>query len=235
MAEIIPAILPKDFSELEEKMGIVAGHVAHVHIDVTNGTMTPDSTWPYSGESAEFLKIVEEVEGFPHWQETGFEAHLMVNDPENLIEEWIRVGAERIILQYESFGDPHTLTQTLVALKNKFKSEASYLGVEAGLAVNLDTPLESIYPYVDHADFVQFMSIAEIGKQGNPFDERIFERIKIFKDKFPEKLVSVDGGVHSSNIDELVEAGADRLVVGSAIFADEHPEAALEELREISQ
>ncbi len=105
MSEIIPAILPQDWNDLEEKLGMVAGQVNMVHIDVMDRTLTKDSSWPYKGEQTEFLKIVDEVEGFPFWEETSFEAHLMVRNPEDMVEDWIRAGAERIIVQFKAFKD----------------------------------------------------------------------------------------------------------------------------------
>jgi ribulose-phosphate 3-epimerase len=75
--------------------------------------------------------------------------------------------------------------------------------------------LGSIWDLVPKVDFVQLMSIAEIGEQGHPLDERIFDRIKLCKEKFPSVPVSIDGGVNVTNYKKLLEAGADRLVVGS--------------------
>lgn len=233
MSEIIPAILPKDFNDLEEKLGVVAGQVNMVHVDVTDGTLTKDSSWPYVGEQTEFLKIVDEVEGFPFWEDVSFEAHLMVRNPEDMFEDWIRAGAERIIVQFEVFKDSEELSETLNNFKKKFGSATTFVGVEIGLSVDMNIPLEEIYPHVLEVDFIHFMSIDSIGKQGNEFDSKIFDRIKEFKLKFPETIVSVDGGVNLDNVEELIQAGVNRLIIGSAIFGTENPEEALEEFLEI--
>lgn len=233
MSEIIPAILPVDFNDLEEKLGMVAGRVNMVHVDVTDGTLTKDSSWPYSGEQTEFLKIVDEVEGFPFWEETSFEAHLMVRNPEDMFEDWIRAGAERIIVQFEAFKNNAELSETLNNFKKKFGSVTTFVGVEIGISINMDTPLEEIYPHVLEADFIHFMSIDSIGKQGVEFDSKIFNRIKEFKLKFGETAISVDGGVSLDNVEELIQAGVNRLIIGSAIFGTENPEEALEEFLEI--
>ncbi len=234
MVEIIPAILPEDFSDLEEKLSLVAGHAPLVHIDVTNSTLTPKSNWPYSGDQTEFLKIVNEVEGFPFWEETKFEVHLMVKNPVEIIEDWILAGAERIILHIESFSDESELSRTLAIMKNRFDKNNSHLGIEVGLAVNMETKLEKVYPHVEEADFIHLMSIEKIGEQGKSFDTKIFDRIKELKEKFKDTIISVDGGINLENAPELIEAGATRLVIGSAIFASPDPEESLLDFQEIS-
>jgi ribulose-phosphate 3-epimerase len=234
MVEIIPAILPEDFSDLEEKISLVSAHVPILHVDVTNGTLTPKSNWPYGGDQTDFLKIVNEVEGFPFWEEISFEAHLMVNNPAELIEDWILAGAERIIIHFESFEDDSEVSRVLAILKNRFDKNSSHLGIEVGLGVNMETSMDKIYPHVLEADFIHLMSIKNIGVQGNPFNEQIFDRIRDLKEKYPETIVSVDGGVNLENAPHLIEAGANRLVVGSAIYSAPEPEEALFDLQELS-
>ena len=227
MSEIIPAIIPENFEDLEEKLGIIAGRVPMVHVDVLNGTLTPNSSWPYAGDEGTFLRITEEAEGFPFWEDVSFEAHLMVKNVEEIAEDWIKAGAERLIVHMEAFESHEELSHFLSLIKNRFSSSASYLGIEAGLAVNLNTDLEELFPHVLEADFIQLMSIPQIGSQGTTFEERIFDRIRTLKEKFPETIIAVDGGVSLENKDALLEGGVDRLVVGSAIFQAEDPEEAL--------
>src|SRR4051812_35292509 len=103
MAEIIPAILPEDFDDLEEKLGIVAGRVAYVQIDAEDGSLNGRTSWPYKGDKSSFLRIIEEVEGFPFWEDVSFEAHLMIKDPQDQAEDWITAGAERVLVHFEAF------------------------------------------------------------------------------------------------------------------------------------
>ncbi|MDO8569735.1 MAG: hypothetical protein Q7R89_03120 [bacterium] len=124
-----------------------------------------------------------------------FEAHLMVSRPGEIMERWIERGAKRIIV--------HTL------------ENIDAKSVEIGLAVELDIPIETIFSLVPKVDFIHLMSIAEIGEQGHPLDEQIFDRIKKVKERFPQILISVDGGINTTNHQALKNAGADRLVVGS--------------------
>ena len=241
MVEIIPAILPEDFSDLEEKLSIVAGFVPLVHIDITNETLTPKANWPYSpngeaggGVDTDFLKIVNEVEGFPFWEETSFEAHLMVRNPKEIIEDWILAGAERLVIHLESFENDSELSRTLAILKNRFDKNSSYLGIEVGLAVNMETNMEKVYSHVLEADFIHLMSIDKIGEQGQKFNLKIFDRIKALKEKFPETIIAVDGGINLDNAHELIEVGASRLVIGSAIFTASEPEEVLQDFQELT-
>lgn len=127
-----------------------------------------------------------------------FEAHLMLNEPEKHVEKWVKRGAKRVILH------------SLGGRTARFEHEC-----EIGLGVELQVPLEEVYPFFDYVDFVHLMSIAEIGEQGHPLDEKIFERVKAIQEKYPKLPVSVDGGVNLSNYQRLLDSGADRLVVGS--------------------
>ena len=130
------------------------------------------------------------------WTDTriNFEAHLMVKKPEKIIDKWIERGAKRIIV--------HKIIEPRG-------------GIELGLGVELHVPLEDIFPLIPQVDFLHLMSIAEIGEQGHPLDERIFDRIKKVKEKFPKMIISVDGGINTENYQALRDAGADRLVIGS--------------------
>lgn len=125
-----------------------------------------------------------------------FEAHLMVKEPEKILGRWIERGAKRIIV--------HSLG-----------SSTSKLVVEVGLGVKLDIPIEEIFPLIPEIDFIHLMSIAEIGEQGHPLDEQIFDRIKKVREKFPQVTISVDGGINTTNYQALKNSGADRLIVGS--------------------
>jgi pentose-5-phosphate-3-epimerase len=123
-----------------------------------------------------------------------FEVHIMASNPADVFEQWKNQGAKRIIV--------HDITDSMS-------------GVELGLALEMHVSIDSIELYIGKIGFVQLMSIAEIGEQGHALDERIFDRIRGVKEKFPGLTISVDGGINASNYESLIEAGADRLVVGS--------------------
>lgn len=149
-------------------------------------------------EGVELVHIDVLEEDF--WTDTdiNFEVHLMVILPEEIAERWVKRGAKRIIV--------HKLNEIIKGFRGR---------VEIGLAVELDVPLEEIFPLIPEVDFVHLMSIATIGGQGRPLDATIFDRIKEVREKFPQLKISVDGGINTGNFQALIDLGADRLVVGS--------------------
>jgi ribulose-phosphate 3-epimerase len=204
--EIIPAILPKDFLELEDKISLIEGLVKTVQIDVCDGQFVPNASWPYKKNDVTFENIVKEADGLPGWDKLNFEIDLMVNRAEEVVDEWVSAGATRIIIHVEMKGD-------LAAAIEKLQGRA-----EVGLAFNVETPIDIIEKFKDRIQFIQCMGIDRIGFQGQPFDEAVTRKIKEIKLKYPEMPVSVDGGVSLEDAPILIEAGVDRLVVGSAIF-----------------
>ncbi len=220
--EIIPAILPKDFAEVQEKVDLVKGLVKTVQIDICDGQFVPNATWPYKRRDDTFEKITKEEEGLPGWEKLDFEIDLMVNRPQEVVEEWIQAGAIRLIIHAESKGD---VAGAIAAVTGR---------VDVGVALNIETPIDVIAPYADKITFVQCMGIDRIGFQGQPFDEKVLEKIRAIKEKYPNLIVSVDGGVSLETGPKLVEAGATRLVAGSAIFHSDNMVEAIEKFRRIS-
>lgn len=181
MSEIIPAILPHSTDELKRELSRIPEEVPMIHVDVVDENIFFDPPG-------------------------NFEVHLMVSDPDKIVDGWAKAGAKRIIV--------HKLTDKIKSLRPK---------VKIGLAVELEQPLEEIFPLVPEADYVHLMSIEEIGAQGHEFEPKIFDKIKELSDRFPELVISVDGGVNLDNADDLLAMGVDRLVVGSAIFNAKDP------------
>lgn len=231
MIEIIPAIMPKSFTELREKMALVEGIVPLVQLDIMDGIFVPNKSWPYIGQDSEFGSIISEKSGFPFWQEIDFEADLMVSNPEKVSQEWIKAGAKRIIIHVESTD---SVEKIISKIKSALPEHDSFLYTEIGVALNPDTPNEKIYPLMNMVDFVQFMGIKKIGFQGEPFDERVLEKIDSLRQKYPNATISVDGGVSSETAPRLIEVGVNRLAVGSAIFESEDIVGAIEEFQQLS-
>ena len=203
--EIIPAILPKTFKELEESVTSIQGLVKSVQVDICDGKFASNATWPYRKHDDSFEMIIREQQGLPSWEKLDYEFDLMVSNPSEVVDDWVKAGAMRIIIHVES----KEVTETLKKLENR---------VEIGLALNIETPILAIEPFKDIVKFVQCMGIRHVGFQGQAFDGEVIGKIKEIKSQYPNLLVSVDGGVSLNNAGQLVEAGADRLVVGSAIF-----------------
>ncbi len=213
--EIIPAILPQDFAELEEKASLMRGLVKIIQIDACDGQFTPSPSWPYKKHDDSFEKIIHEDEGLPGWQDLNFEIDLMANKPEGRVEDWVQAGATRIIIHVEAKGD---LEKTIADLTGR---------VELGLALNMDTPIEVLDEprfklHEGAIQFIQLMGIDHIGFQGEKFDEKVIGRIKEARMKHPALPIAIDGGVSLEHAPQLIAAGADRLVIGSAIFESDN-------------
>lgn len=210
MREIIPAILPRDLEDLTAHLEEIQGVARMVQIDVVDGKFAPSRTWPYA-DRASFEDILSEEQGMPLWEDFDFELDLMVEQAKDAALEWIRAGASRIIVHIES----PDAEEALAAMQEYRAGETR---VEVGLALALDTPLELLEHLSASADFIQIMGIAEIGRQGEPFDARALERVRLLNSRLPSHPISVDGGVTLENAPALLAAGASRLVAGSAIF-----------------
>ncbi len=199
--------MPKSYDDLARHMGLFAGVAPLVQLDIMDGKFVPDVTWPYNvRKDPRFEAIVSQDEGMPEWEYLDIEVDLMVENPEAVIEQWIAIGARRIIVHAESMTD-FELIRALIP--EGF--------VELGLAINTTTPADTLTPYLDRIDFVQCMGIARIGFQGEPFDERVLEQIHAVKALRADIPISIDGSVNLDTARRLVDAGATRLVAGSAI------------------
>ncbi len=212
--------MPTSFEDLEEKISLVAQLVPLIQIDVMDGRLTPKRTWPYLGADFDrnFVRILSEDEGFPFWNDVDFEVDLMIREPEKVWRDWVKAGAKRLIFHMESVIEPKTF---LDVIRKSAVAKESPLYTEIGFALGMNASVESVYPFVEDIDFVQLMGIADIGIQGSDFDERVFEKITDLHTKYPDLILSVDGGVSLDVAPKLIEAGVKRLVVGSAIFAQE--------------
>ncbi len=211
MREIIPAILPKNYFDLEVKVEAVHAAVRTVQIDVCDGRFTPRASWPYGrSRDGKFSDLVAEKRGLPFWDELTFELDMMVTDPFAVFDDWISAGIRRFIVHLESVKDFGAVIERLDGL------------ADVGLALGLDTPVQAAAPFIAHVAVVQCMGIAKIGFQGQPFDSRVADRVRHLRETYPELTISVDGGVSLATAPALLVAGADRLVVGSAIFESDN-------------
>ncbi|MEK7453064.1 MAG: hypothetical protein AAB614_02405 [Patescibacteria group bacterium] len=201
MDKILPAIIAKNFEELKEKLLLVEGLVSWVQVDVMDGIFVPPMTW-YNPLDLKNLET-----------KLNIEVHLMVRDPEVKTKEWMKSGVKRVLIHCES--------ASLLQLSDMIQS-LKFSGIEVGLVLNMETDFNNIHELVDMVDVVQFMSIDEIGYYGQVFDARVIPKIITFKNIFPNKKVSVDGGVNFESAKELLNIGVDRLVVGSIIFKSDN-------------
>ena len=208
MTEIIPSIIAKSFAGIKQKVSEAEGLVTWMQVDIMDGRFVPTVSWA----------VAEDLYELPG--KTKIEAHLMVEQPEDILPEWLKY-ADRILVHYES-------TSILPAIAESFTGHL----VELGVVLNIDTPLNVLTTLPDNVKLVQLMSIGKVGYQGEMLDERIFDRIKTLRKMLPDVKISIDGGVTLENARALVEAGADNLIVGSAIWKAENVSAAIKELQD---
>ena len=223
MTEIIPAVLPESFEELSEELGEVAHFARAAHIDVCDGMFVPHVSWPYGDtDDGHFVSIQKEGEGLPFWEKLDFEAHLMVMHPERLVSSWIRAGVARVIVQAEAVTNKEALIKVIGEM------------TELGIALKLETPLDTFMPFVGSVQTLHLMTIARIGYQGEEFQESAIKRVREAHRRFPDIVISVDGGVGVENASELIDAGASRLIVGSALFESENITKTYREIQEVA-
>ncbi|MFA6251601.1 MAG: hypothetical protein WC603_03175 [Candidatus Paceibacterota bacterium] len=213
MTEIIPSFPVKDFGELNEKLAKFVNIAKVIQIDICDGKFVPSVTWPLgSVNQASVERILDEEEGLPFWNDLDFEFDLMVLNAHKQFDFFMKLGAKRIIFHLEAETETD-FREFLESMDPYYKDN-----IEIGLAINTTTDISKLDPFINYVDFVQCMGIEHIGFQGEPFDERVLAQIKNLRLKYPELKISVDGSVNENTAKALLEAGASRLSIGSALL-----------------
>jgi ribulose-phosphate 3-epimerase len=140
-----------------------------------------------------------------------WEAHLMVQQPDNYLESFRKAGAQKIIFHYEATSSPE-----------KVIFKARNLGLEVGLAVNPETPLSIINSLISQIDSVLFLTVNP-GFYGSPFIPEALDKAIELRRTQPNLEIGVDGGMKESNIAQIAQLGIDMICVGSAIFSQPDP------------
>ncbi|MEK9181824.1 MAG: hypothetical protein AAB786_02270 [Patescibacteria group bacterium] len=225
MIEIIPAVLPKNYEDLKNKISLIRGVVSVAQIDICDGIFVESITWPFSAKAMQgepflennldehFLKILNEEEGIPFWEEVEFELDLMVGSAVENFDIYTKLGPKRIIFHLEAVGELEEFKNFLEGI-DPFMRDV----MEIGVAINPATPIEQIFSLISHLDFVQCMGNDKIGYHGVELDEKVYEKIKILREKYSDLPIAVDIGVNETTAPLLIQAGATKLVIGSAIF-----------------
>ncbi len=213
MTEIIPAVLAKDYIDLNQKVAKYINIAKIVQIDICDGLFVESTSWPMGKSDLDSVnEILEEEEGLPFWKEIDYELDLMVLNAHKKFDFFMRLGAKRIIFHLEA-EEEKSFKEFLESMDPYYKDN-----IEIGLAINTTTPIEKISQFINYIDFVQCMGISKIGFQGQNFDEKSLTQIKLLREKYPELKITVDGGVNENTAKKLLSNGADSLIVGSVLL-----------------
>ena len=210
MIKLAPSILSADFARLlEDVKKVEKAGCEYLHIDVMDGHFVPNITLgPAIVKS--LRKDVNMV----------FDAHLMIENPDNYIKEFADAGCDIIVVHQEACTHLHRTIQNI-------KSH----GVKAGVALNPATPIETIKYVLEDVDMVLLMSVNP-GFGGQSYIPVVKELRALIDEMGLDIDIEVDGGVKPSNISEVVNAGANVIVAGSAIFNAGDIDEAVKSLRE---
>jgi len=209
--QIIPAVLPKSLEELETALATLRGVAPLVQVDLVGENVL-------AGETV-----------MPLWESFDFEFDIMLKDPEAYIEQCVELGASRIVVHAEA-------VHAKQALERLQHLRGGSFAVEAGIALRAHDEPAALTPFEGLFDYVQVMGIDMIGQQGQPPDPHHGEikLLKALRALYPSMPLQCDGAV-AAHPKEIAEAGATRLVIGSAIVNAEDPSEALKRLQKESE
>lgn len=204
--EISPSILSADFGQLNKEVASIEKYSDRIHYDVMDGHFVPNLTI-----GAPVLKHLK--------TKLPIEAHLMISNPEQYVEDFAKAGATTILVHQEATNHLHRL---IYQIKD--------LGVKAGVVLNPATPLMMIEDILDDLDQVLLMTVNP-GFGGQSFIKSVLPKIAELREAMPDLDIEVDGGVNDKTVKAVVEAGANVLVSGSYIFGAKDRKKAIEKLR----
>ena len=216
MGKLAASILSADYAYLADQVKLVEPYADVIHVDVMDAHFVPPLT----------IGAVVVASLRPHTDRV-LHGHLMVETPEGLFEDLAEAGMDMVSFHAEAVADPTPVID-----------KARGLGMGVGITMNLETPVETVSPYLDALDDVMLMSIAP-GWSGQPLDPAVFPRIEAVRAEIDRRGLSadveVDGGVKLDNARRCVDAGASVLVAASAVFQAPDVAAAARALKAIAQ
>ena len=198
MSRVVPAILTEDAEALEKMVRLAEEFTDFVQLDIMDGRFVPSRS--IKAEDIANLKT-----------SLKWEAHLMVNSPQQYLDSFKRAGAKRVVFHYEAADKPLEVI-----------SQARRLGLEAGVAINPETDIAEVLPLADKLACLLFLSVNP-GFYGSPFIPEVLDKIRELRMLCPEVETGIDGGVKEGNIADIAATGVDYICVGSAIFLSRNP------------
>lgn len=210
---IAPSMLAADFLNLEKSIEIVNRYADIFHMDVMDGVFVPNISFGFPVIEAVSSRAAKPLD-----------VHLMISEPSRYALKFAAIDKVGMVsFHLEACPEPAGLLESIR------KS-----GVKAGLVINPDIPVERLFPFLEHCDFILLMSVFA-GFGGQKFIGETFERVSVLRKEIAARgldvKIEVDGGVGPSNARALADAGADILVAGTAVFNADNPEAVINSMK----
>ena len=210
MIKVSASILASDFARLGEEVRRVGDAGCDmVHVDVMDGHFVPNLTMG--------PMIVKAIRPYT---KTFFDVHLMISEPEKYAPAYIQAGADGITVHAEACGE--RLEEILRELKHQ--------GVRVGCAISPDTPWTVLEPVLPMLDMVLVMTVYP-GFGGQKLIQQTLDKVRVIRSRYPELDIQVDGGVNSETLPEVLEAGANVIVMGTAFFRAEDPSKLVKQVK----
>jgi ribulose-phosphate 3-epimerase len=209
MNRIIPSIIADNFTGIKEKIDYLEGLVPMAQVDIADGIFAPNTTW----QNPEDL---DEVHG-----RIKLEAHLMVVKPEAIIRQWFD-KVDSIVIHLESTDQVEVILDLAKSIKTRI-----------GLALKMETSLEDLYPLISDIHFVQLMAIDKLGFYGQSFVPLVIEKIKTLHHHCPDLSIQIDGGIDLNTGRQVIDAGADKLIVGTAFWQADDRQRTIKEFNQL--
>ncbi len=217
--KLAPSILSADFANLQSALSQCEEGGAHwIHVDVMDNQFVPNLT---IGPPV--------VKSLRPKTNKFIDVHMMVIEPEKLVEPFARAGADLITFHIEATDNPQSVIDLIKST-----------GTKVGISIKPSTPMSDIEPFYDQIDLILVMSV-EPGFGGQGYIPESTKRIRVIKQKLNEQclqdrvMIEVDGGIKLFNAKEVIDAGADVLVAGSAIFGTDDPVQTINEFYQLTE
>lgn len=206
---ILPSMLMCDFGNLEREIyELRRAGINGLHLDIMDGHFVPNLTYG-----------VPIVQGLCRYTDMFLDVHMMISDPKRFAADFVKSGADLLTFHTEAVADPIDTAKHI-----------RELGVAVGVAINVTTPIDSIFETIPYCDLVLVMSV-EAGFGGQTFNPIALSKVSQLRKYFPGLLLQIDGGISVNNIGAARNAGCDLFVVGSSIFGQNNYGVAISQLR----